>query len=489
VRRTKVVCTIGPASSDRVAELVAAGMDVARLNFSHGTESDHRRNAASVGAAAGELGRNVAILADLPGPKVRLRELVGGTVTLRDGARLLLRHDRAPGDATAVSTTHARLGEELRAGDRVLLADGAAELQVLRSGDPVETEVVRGGTIRSGAGVNIPSERLSLPAVSDRDRQALAVALSLGADYIAASFVRRAEDLRELRALLGHHRVGLVAKLETRAALDDLDAILHEADAVMVARGDLGVEIPYEEIPVLQKAIVARALQLGRSSIVATQMLESMTDHPRPTRAEASDAATAVLDGADAVMLSAETAIGRFPLEAVEAAARICAYAEAHGGRYATPPDRAAAAPLRPPGEQAASSAATGTPQELDASEEAAWAIATAAADLAERDAGVGAIAVHTTSGRSAELVACARPRLPILAFAADPAVVRRLALRRGVTAMQAAQPADTDEVADLVRTRRESELAALAGRSIVIVAASPIGRARTNVLRVEQLD
>jgi len=233
---TKLVCTLGPASVDRIPALIEAGMNVARLNFSHGTEAEHRRAAATVRQAAAVLGRSVALLADLPGPKVRLGELVNGSVDLRDGSRLLIRGDDAPGDERAVSTSHSTLAADLEPGDRVLLADGAVELLVLASGEMLETEVVRGGTVRSGAGVNIPSERLSLPAVTDRDRHALEVAFSIGVDLVAQSFVRRAGDLVTLRSLLGLHRVGVVAKLETRAAVEDLEAILARGDAVMVAR-------------------------------------------------------------------------------------------------------------------------------------------------------------------------------------------------------------------------------------------------------------
>lgn len=473
MRRTKLVCTIGPATYGRIPELVSAGLDVARLNFSHGVAQDHRHAAAAVRRASADAGRTVAILADLPGPKVRLGHLSRGSITLREGSRLLIRGDGGPGDESVVSTNHPSLGTDLQPGDRILLADGAAELVVVRSGNPIETEVVRGGTIRSAAGVNIPSERLSLPAITDRDREALAVALALGVDFIAMSFVRRAADLRELRKLLGRQRIGLVAKLETRAAVEDLESILEATDAVMVARGDLGVEIPFEEIPIVQKRIVSRSVAVGRPVIVATQMLESMTNHSRPTRAEASDAATAVLDGADAVMLSAETAVGRFPIDAAQAAARICAFAEENGASYETVPD---------PSERAL--------QHIDRDPEghAAWAIASAAADLADRDPAVAAIACYTTSGRSAELLASARPHRPIFAFSADSVVVRQLALRRGVIPVLADQPADTDAVVSLVASYLTGSAGLPVGASVVVVAASPIGQAQTNVLRVHRL-
>lgn len=485
---TKLVCTLGPASVERIPALIEAGMSVARLNFSHGTEADHRRAAVTVRQAASAMGRAVALLADLPGPKVRLGELVRGSITLRDGARLLIRGYEAPGDETVVSTSHPDLGADLVAGDRVLLADGAVELRVVATGDLVETEVVRGGTVRSGAGVNIPSERLALPAITERDRRALEVALSIGVDFVAQSFVRRAADLVSLRSLLGRHRVGLVAKLETRTAVEDLDAILSRADAVMVARGDLGVEIPYEEIPLVQKRIVAKAVAAGRPVIVATQMLESMTTHTRPTRAEASDVTTAVLEGADAVMLSAETAIGRHPVEAAEAAMRICGFAEANGAAYETRIDRARTYPApvddglraRPPAEQR---------PEDGAEHRAAWAIASAAAELADRSLDMGALACYTTTGRTASLLAAARPHRPILALSSDPVVVRQLALYRGVTAGRVEQPDDTEAVVSLIDRVVRDMPGMEAGTSVVILAGSPVGHALTNLLRVHRLE
>ncbi|MBA2275596.1 MAG: pyruvate kinase [Chloroflexi bacterium] len=484
---TKLVCTLGPSSVERIPALIEAGMNVARLNFSHGTETDHRRAAASVREAATSLGRPVALLADLPGPKVRLGELVRGSITLRDGSRLLIRGYEAPGDETVVSTSHPDLGADLVAGDRVLLADGAVELRVVAAGDLTETEVVRGGTVRSGAGVNIPSERLTLPAITDRDRRALEIALSIGVDFVAQSFVRRAGDLVALRSLLGRHRVGLVAKIETRAAVEDLDAILARADGIMVARGDLGVEIPYEEIPLVQKRIVAASVAAGRPVIVATQMLESMTAHTRPTRAEASDVTTAVLEGADAVMLSAETAIGRHPIEAAEAAMRICAFAEVHGAEYETRLERRRPYP-QPVLIGGAAAPQVGAPPEDDADQRAAWAIAAAAADLADRDPDVGALACYTTSGRTAALLASARPHKPILALSADPVVVRHLALHRGVSAGPAMEPDDTDAVVSLIDRVAREVFGMAAGASVVIVAGSPVGHALTNVLRVHRL-
>ena len=336
--RTQLVCTIGPASVGRAGELAEAGMEIARLNFSHGSPRDHERVVAAVREAKTADGAAVALMTDLPGPKVRLGPLAGGSAQLVAGQTFVLRPAHSPADASGAGTNHPGIATDLRPGDTVLLADGAAELRVVRSDADVVTEVVRGGTVRSGAGVNVPSERLSLPALSDRDRAFVEGSLSFGAQFVAQSFVRRADDVKQLRALLGGSPARIVAKIETRAAIDDIQEILRVSDAIMVARGDLGVEIPFEEVPIVQKDLMRAASDAGVMAIVATQMLESMVDAPRPTRAEASDVANAVLDGADAVLLSAETAIGAYPVEAARAAVRICRYAEEHGDRYRLTP-------------------------------------------------------------------------------------------------------------------------------------------------------
>lgn len=300
VARTQLICTIGPASVDRADDLVRAGMDIARINFSHGTPADHERAARVVLEASAAVGAHVGLLFDLRGPKVRLGALREGAIELRTGGRFLLRSDGGSADAESAGTNHPGLVGDLRVGDHVFLADGAAELRVSAVSDAVETEVVRGGTIRTAAGVNVPADRLSLPALSDGDRDDARRAVALG------------------------------------AAIEGFAAILDVADSIMVARGDLGVEIPFEEVPIVQKELLRAARERGRPAAVATQMLESMIAAPRPTRAEASDVANAVLDGADAVLLSAETAIGRYPVAAAEAAARISRAAEAAAARWAT---------------------------------------------------------------------------------------------------------------------------------------------------------
>ena len=415
-RLTKLVCTLGPAVQDRIPELVDAGMDVARLNFSHGSMEQRSVDAASVRQAAANAGRPVAVLADLAGPKIRIGDLEGGAATLVAGGRFVRAAGRgtneAIGDAERAGVTYERLPADARSGDTILLGDGVAELLVESVvGNEVRTSVVRGGTIRSRTGVAIPSDRLSLQGLTDKDRLDARAAVDLGVDFVAQSFVRGPEDIRALRDVLGPEGPPIIAKIETRPAVDRFDDIVDVVDAVMVARGDLGVELPYEEVPIVQKQLVSRALERGVPTIVATQMLESMISAPRPTRAEASDVANAVFDGADAIMLSAETAIGRYPVLAAEAAVRIIRLCEARGGEYLRRPDR---------------------PTEPSSSE----ALVIAAVALADADPEVDAIACVTRTGRTARLLATMRPSVPIFAFVADPRVATSLALVHGVVPM-----------------------------------------------------
>ena len=464
VRRTKLVCTIGPASAARVDELVAAGMDVARLNFSHGTPDALARAAAAVRAASEAAGRTVAVLADLSGPKIRLGDLEDGSVTLEPGAGFALRTRPRLGTAHGASVSHRRLTEELERGDRVLLADGAVELTVVGvDRDRVDTEVVRGGSIRSHAGVNVPSERLSGPALTAKDRADVPRALELDADYVAQSFVRRAGDVRALRRLIGPDGPPIIAKIETRGAIERFDEICGVADAVMIARGDLGVELPYEEVPILQKQLVRRALDRGIPSIVATQMLESMLTSPRPTRAEASDVANAIFDGADAIMLSGETAIGAHPVLAAESAIRICLLCEEQGSAYMS----------------------SGAPANAETD---AGALAFAATALAAAERDVAAIACYTRTGRSARILSSLRPRVPIFAFSPNPAVVAQLALVHGVTARPCVPPEDVDGRLGLMAWLLAEAPELHAGAAVVLVASTATPGSGPNLLEVHRL-
>jgi pyruvate kinase len=333
-RQTKLICTIGPASAEHVDGLVDAGMDIARLNFSHGTQEARRLIVDRVRTAAGRTGREVDILADLPGPKIRLGELPGGRICLGEGTRFTLVCSGPCPDGLAAPVDHPGLAGDVRPGDTVFLADGAVELRVIGSPDGIHVvvcDVVRGGVVRSRAGVNIPSVPLSLPALSDRDCAGLASALELGAEVVAQSFVRQAEDVRRLReraGTAGGWAPRIFAKIETLGAVEDAEAILRAADGIIVARGDLGVELPFDQIPMVQKDLIGRARAAGIPCVVATQMLSSMVGSPRPTRAEVGDVANAVLDGADGILLSEETAIGSYPVAAAETAARVLATTE-----------------------------------------------------------------------------------------------------------------------------------------------------------------
>jgi pyruvate kinase len=463
--RTKLVCTLGPASATpkMVRGLVEAGATVFRINCSHGTAEEHARSVSIVREVEHATGRSLAILADLPGPKVRLAEVDPDPFAFRPGQTFEIRPD-GPGDATGASTSYAGLAVDLRVGDRVLLADGAVELTVTGiEGDRVQTECVRAGSVRSHQGVNVPAERLGLPPVTDRDREMLRHVLDLQVDLVAQSFVRDPSDIEELRAAMGDRTLPIVAKIETRPAVEDFERILEVADAAMVARGDLGVELPMEEIPLVQKRLLRAARVAGRPVIVATQMLESMIRSPRPTRAEANDVATAVLDGADAIMLSGETAIGDYPFEAASAAARIATAVESQGAEY-----RAAQPPCMHTGEAAA--------------------VAHAAASIVAGDSDVVAITCYTTTGRTAALLSAERPRVPIHAFIPDADVRRANGLLWGVETHTAHRPDDTDQmIAMMDEALRAAKLAA-EGDSVVMAASMPAGRTTTNMLKVHQV-
>ncbi|MEX2184561.1 MAG: pyruvate kinase [Chloroflexota bacterium] len=465
LRRTKLICTIGPATARRVPELVGAGMDVARLNFSHGTTAGRAAAAGAVRDAAAAAGRRVAILADLSGPKIRLGELTGGEVSLKPGARFVLDGGKARvrGDRNGAGVTYPRLAADVRPGDAILLADGAVQLRVRAVTDVVTTEVVLGGTIRSRQGVSIPSDRLSTPGLTRKDRADLPHALALGADFVAQSFVRRAADVQDLRALLGPDGPPIVAKIETRSAIEAFDEILDVVDAVMVARGDLGVELPYEEVPIVQKQLVRRALDRGIPAIVATQMLESMITAARPTRAEASDVANAVFDGADAIMLSGETAVGAFPILAAEAAVRVIRLCEEQGTEYLA--------------------AGTRTPATGDAG-----ALAFAAVALAGSSHGIAAIACYTRSGRTARMLASLRPPVPIYAYSPDPAVVGRLALVHGVHARTCVPPTDTAARLGLMAWLLRESHDLPDGAAVALVASTAAAGSGPNLLEVHRL-
>ena len=409
MRRTKIVATIGPASRDpdTLARMVEAGLDVARLNFSHGDREMHAENAARVRAASAAVGRPVAILQDLPGPKLRIGPIVDDRVELKPGERLLLAcGTNEPGDGRRLSVSWAGLADCVDPDDVIYLADGAIRLRVdeVRNGDcEVETVVEVGGSVASRQGLNIPGNTRGLAAVPEEDLDMLRFGESIGVDVVALSFVRTAEDVEYVRR---HTRLPLVAKIEKPQAVDNAEEIIRAADTVMVARGDLGIELPIEDVPIVQKQLLRIAGRLARPSITATQMLDSMVSSSRPTRAEATDVANAILDGTDAVMLSQETAVGAYPVEAVEMMASIAERTEG-------------VLPYREWNE---------TRVRRDA-RDPAYTIAYSAC-AAARDLGLAALVVPTLSGRSARLVSAHRPDCPIFALSPGRETVRRCATR-----------------------------------------------------------
>ncbi len=463
-RHSKIVCTIGPASHSprMISRLLQAGMDVARLNFSHGTHTEHAQNIATLRAAAVEHEKPIAILADLQGPKIRTGPLAGSRpVILRAGQRFVITTAKVLGDSTRVSTVFRPLPREVHRGDRILLSDGLIELRVLQvRGSEVICEVINGGALGEHKGINLPGIKLRVPALTSKDREDLAFALKHGADYIAVSFVRRPEDVLLAKSLV--RRAGqstpVIAKLEKPEAIENLDAILHAADGVMVARGDLGVEMNPERVPVVQKIIIARARHFRRPVITATQMLESMTENPRPTRAEASDVANAIFDGSDAVMLSAETASGKYPVEAVSMMARIIEEAEASD--WGSPP--------RVPMEK------------LKVAETVAELVCHASHELHMK-----LIAVFTHSGFTARLVSCYRPAAPIIAFSPEAETRRRMALIWGVMPRHIPDVRKIDGLAAIAEKRLLEERLVRQGDVIGIVAGTPMGiRGTTNFMK-----
>ena len=463
-RHSKIVCTIGPASrSPRIIErLLRAGMDVARLNFSHGSRANHAESIALLRAAAMQIRKPIAILADLQGPKIRTGALAGSApVVLRAGQKFVITTARILGDSTRVSTVFTPLPREVHRGDRILLSDGLIELRVQQvRGREVICEVVNGGALGEHKGINLPGVKLRVPALTPKDRADLLFALKHGANYIAVSFVRRPEDVLLAKTLV--RRAGkdtpVIAKLEKPEAIENLDAILRVADGVMVARGDLGVEMNPERVPVVQKAIIKRAREFRRPVITATQMLESMTENPRPTRAEASDVANAIFDGSDAVMLSAETATGKYPVEAVSMMARIIEEAEGSITEFPRP-----------------------APQErLKVAETVAELVCQASRELHMK-----LIAVFTHSGFTARLISRYRPLVPIIAFSPEVETRRRMALIWGVRPRSIPDVRKVDGLAAVAEKRLLEERLARKGDVIGIVAGTPMGiRGTTNFMK-----
>ncbi len=470
-RRAKIVCTIGPASSQRLGELIEAGMDVARLNFSHGAHSEHAEVVADIRRLSKEMKHPVAILQDLQGPKIRTGRYTDGPLTLQTGQTFVITTDEIIGDEERVSTTYKSLPEDVDEGDEILLSDGLLRLVVRRiQGAEVECEVVDGGVLRERAGINLPGADLSVPSMTEKDREDLEFGIAQKLDYVALSFVRRADDISELKALLRRADVpiGAVAKLEKPQAIQDLDAIIEATDVVMVARGDLGVELSPERVPAVQKRIIRAAVRAGKPVITATQMLESMIEHPRPTRAEASDVANAIFDGTDAVMLSGETAVGKHPVAVVQMMDRIVREAESE---LEFTPDhrrrrRAEELPLDFP----------------DAIADAAGRVAV--------DIQAAAIVAFTQTGFTAQLISKYRPTHPVFAFTSHDRVLCRLCLHWGIYPRRIDFVADTDQMITKIDKMLCAEGHVQAGDNLVILAGMPpTQQGTTNLLRLHQVE
>ncbi len=468
-RRTKIVCTIGPASSkpEIIERMIEAGMDVARLNFSHGTWEQHRDVVRTIRELSDRSNHPVAILQDLQGAKVRLGLFQGGSATIHSGDQFTLTTRDVEGTHTIASVTYDRLATEVKAGDRILLDDGLIHLEVLRTdGVHIVCRVVQGGVLTNNKGLNLPGVAISVPAVTEKDLADLEFAIEHEVDFVALSFVRTGRDISRVKELFRRRRVDIpvIAKLERPKALRNLDAILDIADGVMIARGDLGVEMPLEEVPLLQKEIIRKANRRGVSVITATQMLDSMIEHPRPTRAEVSDVANAIFDGTDAVMLSGETASGAYPVEAVRVMAQVTV-----GVERALPP--------QPP-----SPHDPGHPVSFpDAISEAACR---AAVETKAR-----AIVAFTKTGATARLVSRFRPAIPVIAFAPNEQIRKRFCLYWGVVPMVMAPTAHVDEVIQKIEEALLDRGYVEKGDVVVIVSGAAIGvRGRTNILTLHRV-
>lgn len=463
-RKTKIVATLGPASStpEMIRALFDTGADVFRLNFSHGTHEDHKKRLDIIRAIEKDVGRPIGVFADLQGPKLRLGTFKDGGIDIEKGMRFTLDSDPTPGTQQRVFLPHPEILEVLDVGSDILLDDGKSHLHVVKKGDGfVETEVVAGKRLSDRKGVNLPNVLLKVSVLTEKDRRDLEAAIAMGVEWIALSFVQTAQDVAEARKLV-NGRAKIIVKLEKPSAIEFLQPIIDLADAVMLARGDLGVEIPAEKVPAVQKRVVRVCRQSGKPVIIATQMLESMISSPRPTRAEASDVATAIYDGTDAVMLSAETASGDYPLEAVSIMDRIAADVE-RDDLYRKIMDAEHPDPDNTPSD----------------------AITAAASDVATT-IGAAAIINYTTSGSTALRTARERPTVPIMCLTPDLSVARRMQLSYAVYPVHTE---DVDNFGDMVKKalkKAEDHNIAKKGQRVVITAGVPFGTpGATNILRI----
>jgi pyruvate kinase len=467
IRRAKIICTVGPAcnSEPMLRDLMRLGMDVARLNFSHGSHEEHARHIERLRHAAKQENRTICILQDLQGPKIRTGRLKDGTpVILRTGSHVTITPRDIEGTASLISTTFQGLAQEVEPGARILLTDGLIELRVVRvHGEDVECKVINGGQLGQHQGINLPGIALSIPALTDKDRADLEFGLKHGVDMLAISFVRSAADVREVKQIIAEHGVDLpvIAKLEKPQALERLEEIFEAADGIMVARGDLGVEMPPEKVPVIQKYVIRRSAEWRKPVITATQMLESMIENPRPTRAEASDVANAIFDGSDAVMLSAETANGLYPREAVSMMSRIVVEAEGNSGDFTQPRRRRER-------------------HSITVAEAICESVSHAAEDLR-----MGAIAVFTETGNTARMISKYRPKAAIFAFSQVLPVCNRMNLFWGVHPVHTAQARSAEDMVTTAERELLRQGRIKVGDVLAVVAGTQMASGSTNLMRL----
>ena len=466
LKKTKIVCTLGPSSNtpEIIEKMIKAGMNVARFNFSHGSHEEHKQRIDMVRAASKKLGIPVALLLDTKGPEIRLGKFKNGSIMMEAGNKFTLTARDVEGDETIASMNYKELPQDVKAGDHILLSDGLVNLEVVSvEGEDIHTKILNSGKMSDRKRVAVPGIAINLPAVSETDAADIEFGCRMNMDLIAASFIQRGKDVLTIRKLLEKHNseMKIISKIECQAAVNNIDEIIKMSDGIMVARGDLGVEVPAEEVPMLQKVLIRKCHEAGEPVITATQMLESMCNNPRPTRAETSDVANAIIDGTDAIMLSGETAGGLYPVEAVETMARVATFTESNF---------------------------TSRPFEDDDSESATTteSIGKAVVKIA-KDLHAAAIIASTERGGTAQMISKFRPDCPIVAVSPHEAIVRRLQLNWGVQAINGKEAVDSDAVVDnAIFAALDNDLIK-AGDLVVLTAGVPVAKAgSTNMIRVQ---
>lgn len=471
MRKTKIVCTIGPSSEslENIKKLIMAGMNVSRLNFSHGDFEEHGNRINTIRKASEELGKSVAILLDTKGPEIRTGVLKEDSLELVQDEFITLTTEEIKGDKDRISITYENLPNDVEVGSTILIDDGLIGLTVVDiQGTEIKCRIVNGGTIKSKKGVNVPGVAISLPGITEKDANDIKFGIEQGIDFIAASFVRKASDVLEIRQLLEKHNashIQIISKIENQQGVDNLDEILEVSDGLMVARGDLGVEIPAEDVPLAQKMMIEKCNIAGKPVITATQMLDSMQRNPRPTRAEASDVANAIFDGTDAIMLSGETAAGKYPIESVLTMSRIAEKAESALEYHEIFMKQANA-------------------QQTTVTEAISQAVANSALELNAK-----AIVTSTETGYTARMISKYRPKSPIIAVTTEDQTLRRLALTWGVTPVKGNYASSTDEMFDYAMKGGLESGLVKEGDLVVITAGVPLGRSgSTNLIKIGQI-